>query len=312
MTGGLVAVGETLGLVTAGRLPYDRRAHLSFGGAESNVAVGVTRLGGHATWVSRVGRDAIGELIVRELQAEGVCCQVKTCADEPTGVMIKEDLAGGRARVHYHRSGSAASRLQPEDVEDHLLLGASIVHVSGITAALSETARATVLDIAARVAKTPTLLSFDLNFRSRLWDPSTAASFYRTILPLCDIVFAGEDEARILWPTEPTPQGLARSITAHGPAEGIIKLGARGVVATAHGRNYAMPAFPIQVLDTVGAGDAFVAGYLADRLLDADPATCLDTANRAGAVACQSSGDWEGNPTRSELSGLESSEQVLR
>jgi 2-dehydro-3-deoxygluconokinase len=177
--------------------------------------------------------------------------------------------------------------------------------VTGITPALSETAYDAVLS-AIRVAEAASVpISFDVNHRGALWRDRDHAQVYRQLAASADIVFAGDDEARFLAPDAGTPAKLARAIARTGPGQVIIKLGARGCVAFIDGESHAREALPITPIDTVGAGDAFVAGYLAELLAGLDPAARLETATAAGAFACLHIGDWEGFPTRAELARLE-------
>jgi 2-dehydro-3-deoxygluconokinase len=135
---------------------------------------------------------------------------------------------------------------------------------------------------------------------------------YRQIIPLADIVFAGSDEAEIAVGTSPSAEELGRRLAQLGPREVVIKLGAHGALALIDGDVYRQTAVPVAVVDTVGAGDAFVAGYLAEFVNQALPATRLETAAATGAFACLVPGDWEGFPRREELSLLLASEPVLR
>ena len=161
----------------------------------------------------------------------------------------------------------------------------------------------------ARAAGVP--VSFDLNYRSNLWSAEGAGNFYRSIIPLADIVFAGDHEAAIAV-GDAEPEQLARRIAAMGPSQAIIKLGPDGALALVDGDLYRQPAVAVDVVDTVGAGDAFVAGYLAEFVGGTSPITRLRTAVATGAFACLVPGDWEGFPRRSELPLLEAKEPVSR
>ena len=299
----LFTFGETMGLVAAdgiGPLAYARSFSFGIGGAESNVAVGVARLGGSATWLGRVGPDAAGALIAGRLAAAGV--RTLAIADDAfTGLMVRHRRSGEFVHVDYHRAGSAGSRLTPVDVPAAELRAAGIVHVTGITTALSETARAAVFQSVetARAAGVP--VSVDVNYRAKLWSRFDAAPVLRDLVARADIVFAGPEEAALFLGAGDDPvAGLARL----GPTEVIVKDGGRGCVALIGGEPHAAPALPVTVVDPVGAGDAFVAGYLADRLAGAPPAARLATAIAAGAFAVTVPGDCEGLPDRAELDAL--------
>jgi 2-dehydro-3-deoxygluconokinase len=298
----VLTFGETMGLVAAdgiGPLPYARSFSYGIGGAESNVAVGVARLGGSATWLGRVGPDATGALIASRLSAAGV--RTIAIPDEAfTGLMVRYRRSAQFAHVDYHRAGSAGSRLGPADVPADEIRAAGIVHVTGITPALSESARAAVFQSVetARAAGVP--VSVDVNYRAKLWSRFDAAPVLRDLVGRADIVFAGPEEAALFVDGDDPLTGLAKL----GPAEVIVKDGGRGCVALIEGERYEVPALPVTVVDPVGAGDAFVAGYLADRLAGEPPATRLATAIATGAFAVTVPGDCEGAPDRAELAAL--------
>ncbi|MFF5079296.1 sugar kinase [Actinoplanes sp. NPDC000266] len=303
MTGpGLFTFGETMGLVAAdgiGPLTYAKGFSFGIGGAESNVAVGVARLGGRATWLGRVGPDATGALIAERLTAAGV--RTLAITDESfTGLMVRHKRSAQFAQVDYHRAGSAGSRLSPADVPPAELTAAGVVHVTGITPALSETARAAVFQSieTARAAGVP--VSVDVNYRSKLWNRFDAAPVLRDLVSRADVVFASPEEAELFVDTD----DLLGSLAKLGPSEVIVKDGARGCRALIDGERHELPVLPVTVVDPVGAGDAFVAGYLADRLTGATPAARLATAIAAGAFAVTVPGDCEGAPTRAELTAL--------
>jgi 2-dehydro-3-deoxygluconokinase len=311
----VVTLGETMGLFRAasvGALAHVSDFHLGIGGAESNVAIGLTRLGRTVTWVGRVGSDGIGRKITRELRAEGVDVRAILDEDAATGVMIKEQRTSDTAQVFYNRSGSAGSRLSPEDLPVAEIASAALLHVTGITPALSASAAAAVtaaVDIAV-AAGVP--VSFDINHRASLWRGRDAGPAYRALAARATLVFAGVEEAAILAPGATTPSEFAAAIADLGPTQVIITLGPDGCLALVDGREYLRAAIPVRAVDTVGAGDAFVAGYLAEFLEALPVEHRLDTAVTVGAFACLHPGDWEGYPRRSELGLLHNSEPVTR
>ncbi|MDY7089021.1 MAG: sugar kinase [Actinomycetota bacterium] len=300
---GLFTFGETMGLVAAdgiGTLGHARSFSFGIGGAESNVAMGVARLGGEATWLGRVGPDATGELITSRVTAAGVRTLAVT-DDAFTGLMVRHRRSGEFAQVDYHRAGSAGSRLSPADVPAHELQGASIVHVTGITPALSGTARAAVFQSVETAKAAGVAVSLDVNFRAKLWSRFDAAPVLRDLVKRADIVFASPGEAALFVDPDDVPGNLA----ALGPAEVIVKDGGKGCTALIGGVRLSRAALPVTVVDPVGAGDAFVAGYLADRLAGASPEERLATAIATGAFAVTVPGDCEGAPTRAELAALQ-------
>jgi 2-dehydro-3-deoxygluconokinase len=302
----VVTLGESLGLLVAsriGRLELVPTMDLGFGGAESNVAVGLARLGVPVTWMGRLGDDALGRLIERQLRAEGVNAAATHDPTAPTALMLKERPAVGSSAVSYYRAGSAGSRLAPEHLDLARIREARILHITGITAALGAGPRAALEAAIDAAIDGGTIVSFDVNHRSRLWSHTTAASAYREIAARADVVFAGDDEAELLT-GEREPAAQAAAIIALGPTQAIVKLGAEGAYAFADGHAVEQAAFPVHAVDTVGAGDAFVAGYLAELLAGASLSGRLRTAAACGAIACTAPGDWEAAPDRAAIARL--------
>ncbi len=311
----VVTLGETMALMkasTPGPLAFTESLRLGVGGAESNVAIALRRLGTSVTWVGRVGADSLGDLVLRELLAEGLDVECSRDPHAPTGLMIKERRTNETAQVWYYRSGSAGAALSPEHVPARKIAAARLLHVTGITPALSASAAAAVQYAIDCARQAGTLVSLDLNYRAALWQKPAAGDAFRTLVRQADVVFAGDDEAAIAVGEAAEPIELAHRLAALGPAQVVIKLGAQGCVALVDGEEYRQDAVPVRAVDTVGAGDAFVGGYLAE-LLDGRPVRQrLLTAVRTGAYACLVSGDWEGMPRRSELGLLGAAEPVSR
>lgn len=314
-TARIVTIGETMALfraVQVGSIATESEFTLSIGGAESNVAIGLTRLGVNATWVGRVGRDPLGDRITRELRAEGIDVRATIDPDAPTGLMVKERRTSTATRVLYYRRGSAGSRLSPDDIDGDDIASASLVHVSGITPAISESASAAVMAAIEAAAAAGVPISFDVNHRATLWAGRDPSEQYRTIAARSTIFFGGEAEARMLAPDAASITDLAAAIADLGPSQVIIKLGEEGCYALIDGTGFEQPAISIHPVDTVGAGDAFVAGYLAELVLGRAPDARLATAVATGAFACLNPGDWEGYATRDDLLTLDADDPVAR
>jgi 2-dehydro-3-deoxygluconokinase len=310
---GLVTAGETMGLVVQsapGSVRNGEPMTFGMGGSESNVAIGVRRLGVPATWIGRVGTDPPGDLILRELRAEQV--QAITVTDpSPTGLMARWRPSGAHGRVTYYRRHSAGSHLAADDIPADVIRGAAVLHVTGITLALGPGPAAAITHAIAVARDAGVTVSFDLNYRSALWPVHEAAPALEAAVRSADVVFAGEHEAEIVTETA-DPLQAALALEALGPAQVVIKRGAEGCLARIGGTTIAQPAPVVTVVDTVGAGDACVAGYLAELMSGAEPAVRLATAVAAGAFAVTVSGDWEGMPDRQSLALLEASEPVIR
>lgn len=309
----VVTVGETMAMMrsgTIGSLAHLPSVDLSLGGAESNLAIGLRRLDVPVAWVSRVGDDPLGTRVMREIRAEGVDVHCTVDPARPTGLMLKSRPSGTTTRVDYYRAGSAASALTPDDLPEGLVEQAQILHLSGITPLLSETAHATNVAAAQRAAAAGVQVSLDVNYRSRLGSRELLAERLGEILEHVDIVFGGPEELAILAPTEAGAgadesdhHALLRALEADG-RQVVVKLGADGGAALADGRIQEAPGHRVDVVDTVGAGDAFVAGYLSAQLDGLDVASRLARANACGALACTTPGDWEGAPRRRDLEAM--------
>lgn len=302
----VVTFGETMARLTGQRIgPLRFSPHLNVGiaGAESNLAIGLARLGADVSWTGRVGDDEFGRLIVGALRAEGVTTHGIVDPEAPTGLLVKSKRTGTSTDVVYYRAGSAGSRLSPDDLDEGEIASAGVLHLTGITAALSPTARATCFAAIETAAAAGVPVSLDLNMRRKLWHRDEAAPVLRDLARKATIVFASDDEAHLVVAGE-TEAELARAIADLGAREVVIKLGARGAVGLSDGVLAIAPVHPVMEVDPVGAGDAFCAGYLHARLTGADLADRLDTGARCGAYAVTVDGDWEGLPTREELDRL--------
>jgi 2-dehydro-3-deoxygluconokinase len=298
--------GEAMAVLRGpGPLRLGGSLELSVAGAEANVAIGLARLGHQAGWVGRVGADEPGELVRRTLRAEGVDVSgVMTDPSRPTGLMLAERRIGDLVRVTYYRSGSAGSQLSAADILPRIGERVRLLHLTGITAALSDTARRCVTDAAVRAREAGVAVSVDVNYRSRLWTPAEARDTLLPLTGLADIVFASADELAMLAGHDDLPVA-AREMLARGAGQVVVKRGADGATAYAAGVTVSVPARQVRVADVVGAGDAFVAGYLSGHLDGAGTGDCLGRAAITAAFAIARSGDWEGLPTRAELALLD-------
>lgn len=303
MTAKLVTLGETLVALTSRAFVPLRHAHtfeLGIGGAESNVAIGATRLGVPTAWIGRVGGDEFGRLIRQTLRGEGVDVHAVVDPDRPTAVMIKAHRSTEQVEVSYYRAGSAGSALSPDDIDGALVAGAQVLHVSGITCAISSSARAAAHRAIQVARDAGVAVSIDFNYRRALWTPEQAGQEYRLLAESADIVLASAYEARIAVGAA-EPEQLLERLAALGPGEVVVKLGDDGAIGRAADRTHIAPPLPVTEVDSIGAGDAFAAGYLATRIGGGTFEQCMDVAARVGAFAVTVHGDWEGLPTRAEL-----------
>ena len=308
----VITAGETMVLGVPprpGRLRHAGSLELKIGGAESNLAIALSRLGLSAGWAGYLGDDEPGQLVLDRIRAEGVdTSQVRRIKERPTGLYLREQV-GTDVRVYYYRLGSAASTMQRDAFDAGYLGGAKFVHLTGITPALSEDCRAFVLQAAREAQASGVRVSFDVNYRSKLWGPEEAREFVEEILPDVYLLFAGDEEARALWGSD--DETLVRDLARKGPKEVVLKTGSAGSLALVDGEVLEHPAFTVEEVDPVGAGDAFAAGYLAGHLWNLSADDRLRVANAMGALSVATLGDYEGLPDRDELRAFLEDERSL-
>ena len=276
----IVCVGESMALVTptGAGLAEAETATLTHAGAEANVAVGVALAGHRAAWASRLGRDPLGARLATELERRGVELWVEEDDTAPTGVMFKDPGVESSA-VYYYRRGSAASRMEPGFLGAAQLDGVRIVHTTGITPALSETCLAMVDRLYDDARAAGAVVSFDVNDRRALWSPEEAARTLARLADAADIAFVGRDEAERIWGTATPAQ-----IRAFLPNCALLVVKDGDVGATAFDGDAEpvfVPAPVVEVVEPVGAGDAFASGFLAATLEGADLAARLSAGHAA-------------------------------
>ena len=303
-----VCVGEGLVVLVAepGALEDSATFSRTAGGAESNVARVLVQLGVSTSWISRVGDDGFGRYLVRQLDESGVDVSgVAVDASRPTGMYVKErgsgtgiggDLGSGESRMTYFRTGSAASALSVEDLSAELIDAAEVVHFSGITVALSESAESMTRALLA----SPSSVSFDLNFRPALWGsridraPLILADHVRA----SDIVLMGADEAELVFGIC-DPAALRAEFPE--PRHLIVKNDAHVVTAFDGSSRVDVPALTLDVVEKIGAGDAFAGGFLAGLLTKASAVERVRLGHLCAAGALTAHGDVATVPTTSDL-----------
>lgn len=289
----VLCLGETMALVApaeAEPLETAQSFILSAGGAESTVALYLAGAGHRTAWLSRVGDDPLGRRLLNQLRAHGVDTSlVGADSGAPTGVYFK-DPGESATTVYYYRSGSAASRMGPPALHGIGWAGLPLLHLSGITAGLSPSCRA-LLDAAFTTARThDTLVSFDVNHRPGLWSAEEAGPVLAEYARQADIVFVGRDEAETLWGTG-DPAELYVALGA--PRHLVVKDGAVGATDVSAASTVFVSAHPVEVVEVVGAGDAFAAGYLSGLLSGEEPAARLTRGHVLATRALSSVHDFD-------------------
>jgi 2-dehydro-3-deoxygluconokinase len=286
--------------VTNGPLRHVAHFAKRLGGAEVNVAVALARLGHRVAYAGALGDDEFGLELLALLRGEGIdASAVRLDPAAPTGVYFKERRSLDRLQVAYYRAGSAASRMGPDDVDLDGLLRARLLHVTGITPALSESCRALAERLTAAAVERGVPLSFDANVRRRLLGERDARALLAPFAQRADLLFCSEDEAELLLGGA-DPDAVARA-RAGLRAQVVVVHEAAGAFAVHDGGVTRAEGHRVRVVDTVGAGDAFVAGFLSGRLRGWDVAGCLALANACGACAVTVPGDVESMPSEREV-----------
>jgi 2-dehydro-3-deoxygluconokinase len=302
----VVTIGESMVLMqpmNEGSLVYAPLFTKSIAGAESNVSIGLSRLGFGVRWISRLGADPFGDFVLSTLAGEGVdVSEVERDSSYPTAVLFKEFKSYGDPNVYYYRKGSAISQLTEGHIKPSWLAGAKHLHVTGITPALGAGTAAAIMKLMTDAREQGLTISFDPNLRRKLWSEEEARKTLLSLIPLCDIFLPGLEEAEFLIGKQ-SEEEYGASFLAMGANAVILKLGERGSVGFAGDTIVrAKPYSVSRIVDTVGAGDAFAAGFLSGyleggRVLSGDVLkAALSRANFMGALATQYKGDWEGLP----------------
>lgn len=290
----LVTLGEVLlrlAIPSPARVETVRQLDVQIGGAEANVAAAAARLGLTTAWVSAVPDNAWGDRVRRELTAHGVDCRyVVRKPDTRLGVyFIEYGVRPRPIRVLYDRNDSAFARLDVAEVDWEPLRQARIVHLSGITPALGRGPRA----LLERALQEAAVVSFDVNYRALLWSPAEARGFLAGFLPSVAYLFVGQAEARTIFDLASSPERTLEALARMAP-KAIVTLmrGEEGCLVLAGGR-LVQPSrrYAVDVADPVGAGDAYVAGFLWATLQGRDLQGAVDAGTAVAALKCSTWGD---------------------
>jgi 2-dehydro-3-deoxygluconokinase len=275
----VVTMGETmLRFTPPGRIRLEQAGELQVhvGGSESNTAVGLARLGMRTAWLSRLPNSALGRLVSGELARYGVDVQhVVWCDDSRLGLYFLEEGGPPRgSQIIYDRRDSAISRMTPDELPRELFATGRlrVFHTTGITLALSDDARATA-ELAAQWAHAAgAMVTFDINYRSKLWSAQAAVAGCDPLLCLASLVFIPDRDAQSLFdvPALDDPGFALEQLAARYPqATWVMTRGRSGSMAFARGKLYAQGIFASDEVGRLGGGDAFSAGFLA-RYLESD------------------------------------------
>jgi 2-dehydro-3-deoxygluconokinase len=312
----IVTFGESMAVFTPlskEPLRYVKDFRMRLGGAESNFAIGICKLGHSAGWFGRLSNDEFGRFILNSIRAEGVDTS-RVIFDDTyrSGIMFKELNLDDDTKIYYYRENSAASHMCPDDLDKDYIAGAQLLHLTGITPVLSESCHETVLE-AVKIAKSSNrLVSFDPNIRHKLWNDINYLNTITEILCQADIVSCGLDEAELLFKTRDINR-VFETIFGKGARFAAVKNGADGAWVGTKDKICEVAPTRWKRVDSVGAGDAFDAGFIAGILEGLPIETCGKMGNIMGGLATQTTGDTEALPTREEMYGyLNNTQTFLR
>lgn len=303
----VVTFGEAMMLLVADR-PGPLEDAESFvkrtAGAETNLAIGLSRLGIKTGWASRLGGDSMGRYLLRAMQDEGIdCSHVVVDPEQRTAFQIKgRVVGGGDPQVESHRKGSAASLFQPEQIDEEWLTSARHLHATGVFPGLSDNCLATAQRCMQLMRAAGRTISFDTNLRPGLWSsPERMRDVINGFAAQADWVLPGIDEGRLLTGAD-TPEEIARFYREQGSKLVVVKLGPDGAYFDGEAGCGHVPGYPVsQVVDTVGAGDGFAAGVVSGLLEGLSVVDAVKRGAWIGARCVQVLGDTEGLPTRAQL-----------
>ena len=290
MTGPMVGtIGEGLYELGVDEGAVDGEPRQGYGGDAANTAVMAARLGSGARFCGRIGDDALGRLLLEFWRRTGVDTRFVATDDAPTGIYVNERLAGGGCRFHYHRRGSAGSRLSSDDVTDAFLDGLDALHFTGVTLAISTSAAAAARLAARRARERSALVSFAVNHRPALQPDARELA---AAAHAADVVFVSSEESELVFGAG-APSAAAQEV--------VLTLGADGAVAFVAGKEIRVVAPPVESVDASGAGDALAGVYLTERVAGVPAGRALGRAVAAATLSCRSFGAALSYPDAADL-----------
>ncbi len=263
----MVTIGETMLRMSAPvGIPLENASQLNVhvGGAESNVAIALSRLGTSAGWISRLTGNPLGRRIYNEVRSQGVDVSrvLWTSGDRVGAYFVELGRAPRPNRIVYDRSGSAMAAINPDEVDWAYVRAAKVLHLTGITPSLSATCRE-VVGRAVREAKAARVaVSFDINYRARLWTATAAAAALAPLLSQVTVLISTAEDAQVLFGIGGSARAVAEALRARFPCEVVaVTDGAQFAAASAQ-QTLERGGYKVDVVDRIGAGDAFAAGFL--------------------------------------------------
>lgn len=310
----VVTFGETMLLFNPGSngpLRYVNNFNKSIGGADSNVAIALARLGHEVGWFSKLGNDEFGRYIQNTIRGEGVdASRVRFTNEANTGLLFKERFSGENPNVYYYRQDSAASKLSVEDLDLEYIKKVKIIHITGITPALSKSVRDLVFEVLRIAKENHVTISFDPNIRLKLWTLEEAKPVLLKIARMSDIILPGKEEGEMLLGIS-NEKEIASKFIDMGCKIAAVKLGEKGCYIADKDNEVYVEGYKVNPVDTVGAGDGFTAGFLSGILKNLSLKECGQLGNGVGAMATLVQGDMEGYPYLDQLMTFMGNKKVI-
>lgn len=272
------------------------------GGAELNVAIGCARLGLKTGWMSRLGNDEFGRYIYNIVRGEGIDVSEVDFVDGcPTSLYFKEMISSEKINSYYYRGNSPTRVYRKEDMNEQYIKQAKMLHISGVFPAVAESNKELLLHLLKIAKKHQVTVSLDPNIRLKLWNAEEAAETFRSYLPYVDLLITGEEEAEILFDTS-VPEEVYHAANGYDIHHVVVKLGEKGAIGFRNGESvYVNTMDNLNVVDVIGAGDGFAAGYLYSMIEKMDLKEALTYANTVAGHVIGVEGDNEGLPYKEEL-----------
>lgn len=302
----VVTIGETMVVfdsTSAGPLRYANAFTCHTGGAETNVAVGVVRMGHSAGWISRVGKDEFGRKIINTFRGEGVdVSRVEMDPAHNTGIFFRESVGNGEYRNTHYRKTSAFSVISPDMLDEEYIRSAKYLMISGITLAVNPAAAATARRAMEIAKEAGVKICFDPNLRLKMWSAEQARATMEELWPMVDIALPGVEEGKVLFGLDDPDEIAAHLQTKYGVETVIVKVGADGAIGYQNGEKVVSPGFrAAKVVDDFGAGDSFCAGVLCGFLKGWSLDRTLQLANAIGCMVVCAPGNIEAIPYEEQV-----------
>lgn len=284
----VIALGEAMVEFNQTR-PGEPQYLQGFGGDTSNAVIAAARAGARTAYLTRLGQDTFGDALMALWQREGVDTRgVERDPSAPTGIYFVTHGPGGH-EFSYRRAGSAASRMTPQWLPRPLVRSARILHVSGISMAISRSALETVFAAMQEARGAGALVSFDSNLRLKLWPLEEARAAIGQAIAACDLFLPSVEDAAVLSGHD-DPDAIVDWSHALGAKQVVLKLGSQGALASDGDRRERIAGHEMQVADATGAGDCFCGNLLARLTMGDTLFEAARYANAAAAIAVQGFG----------------------